>query len=465
LPPLFTNSKKTDKPSYTFNFQRLASQTISNKEIWQITYPIIFGNLAQTIIVFVNTVFLGHVGNAELGAAMMAGLYYLVFTTITQGFAVGVQIMVARRLGEGNLRRIGPVFEHGLMFTLFFGLFLLGVMAFFTEPFFSKIIHSPAIYASALEFMGFRQWGILFVSVNYLFRSLYIGLSNTKIITLTTLMMAVVNIFFDYALIFGHFGLPQLGVAGAGLSSVLAEVTATMVFFIYTFVKLPCKQYDLFRFKSFDVRLLGSVLRISLPTMMQRLISFGTWFLFFAMIEHLGEEAMAVSGIVRSVYMLCSISVFAYCATANTLTSRLIGANKTDEVRHTLLRIVRLSLLTLLPILLVFAIFPRQIAGLYTDDMMLAAQSVPALYTIYVGVLIMTAAMVYFEFVSGTGRTLIALLMETGVLFFYILYIYMATEKLHLPIRWVWCSEWVYSILILVASLLFMRFYPWKKRQ
>jgi Na+-driven multidrug efflux pump len=126
---------------------------------------------------------------------------------------------------------------------------------------------------------------------------------------------------------------------------------------------------------------------------------------------------------------------------------------------------VRLSLLTLLPILLVFAIFPRQIAGLYTDDMMLAAQSVPALYTIYVGVLIMTAAMVYFEFVSGTGRTLIALLMETGVLFFYILYIYMATEKLHLPIRWVWCSEWVYSILILVASLLFMRFYPWKKRQ
>ena len=73
--------------------------SVSHKEIWQITYPIIFGNLAQTIIVFVNTVFLGHVGNAELGAAMMAGLYYLVFTTVTQGFAVGVQIMVARRLG------------------------------------------------------------------------------------------------------------------------------------------------------------------------------------------------------------------------------------------------------------------------------------------------------------------------------------------------------------------------------
>ena len=84
--------------------------SVTNKEIWQITYPIIFGNLAQTIIVFVNTVFLGHVGKAELGAAMMAGLYYLIFTTILQGFSVGVQIMVALRLGEGNLKQIGSIF-------------------------------------------------------------------------------------------------------------------------------------------------------------------------------------------------------------------------------------------------------------------------------------------------------------------------------------------------------------------
>ena len=83
--------------------------SVSHKEIWQITHPIIFGNLAQTLIVLVNTIFLGHVGAAELGAAMMAGLYYLVFTTITQGFSVGIQIMVARRLGEGNIGRIGKI--------------------------------------------------------------------------------------------------------------------------------------------------------------------------------------------------------------------------------------------------------------------------------------------------------------------------------------------------------------------
>lgn len=438
--------------------------SVSHKEIWNITYPIIFGNLAQTIIVLVNTIFLGHVGTAELGAAMMAGLYYLVFTTVTQGFAIGVQIMVARRLGEGNVKQIGTIFEHGLVFTILLGLGILAFLHFFSTVLLGGIIHSQNICASALKFMDFRQWGILFVSVNYLFRSLYIGLSNTRIITYTTLAMAVVNIFFDYSLIFGHFGLPKMGVAGAGLSSVLAEISACVVFFVYTFGKLPYKDYELFTFKTFDWKLLRRILRISLPTMFQRLISFGTWFLFFAMIEHLGEQEVAISGIVRSVFLLCTLTVFAYGSCANTITSRLIGAGLQDEIAGTLKRILKISLLTLLPILLVFSIFPQQIASIYTDDALLAAHSVPALYVVYISSIMMAVAMVYFEFVSGTGRTMTALILEGVVLIFYVVYIYLATEVFHFAIQFVWTADWVYSFLLMVGSVGFMRFSKWKQK-
>ncbi len=438
--------------------------SVSHKEIWNISYPIIFGNLAQTIIVLVNTIFLGHVGAAELGAAMMAGLYYLVFTTVTQGFAVGVQIMIARRLGEGNIRQIGTIFEHGLAFTILLGLGMLAFMHFFTTVLLGGIIHSPNICASALKFMNFRQWGIIFVSVNYLFRSLYIGLSNTRIITYTTLAMAVVNIFFDYSLIFGHFGLPEMGVAGAGLSSVLAEITACIVFFIYTFGKLPYKDYELFSFKTFEWKLLGRVLHISLPTMFQRLISFGSWFLFFAMIEHLGEQEVAISGIVRSVFLLCTLTVFAYGSCANTVTSRLIGAGRKEEVAGTLRRILKLSLLTLLPILVVCAIFPQQIASIYTDDAILAAHSVPALFVVYISSIMMAVAMIYFEFVSGTGRTMTALILESVVLVFYVIYIYLVTEVFHFAIQFVWTADWVYSFLLMIGSVGFMRLSNWKQK-
>jgi len=206
------------------------------------------------------------------------------------------------------------------------------------------------------------------------------------------------------------------------------------------------------------------VLKISLPTMFQRLISFGIWFLFFILIEHLGERQIGISGIVRSVYMLCTISVFAYSATANTLTSRLMGAGKQNEIPRTLWRILKMSWLTLLPILLFFAIFPKQIASIYTSDAMLAAQSVPALYVIYIAAIIMTPAMIYFEFISGTGNTLKALLLETCVLVFYVFYIFMAAHKFQFAIQWIWCSEWVYSTLMLIISLCYLKFANWRTK-
>ena len=71
---------------------------------------------------------------------------------------------------------------------------------------------SPNIYAAAVEYMDYRHYGIIFVCFNFLFRSLYIGLFDTKVISFTTAIMAMVNIFLDYVLIFGKWGFPEMGV-------------------------------------------------------------------------------------------------------------------------------------------------------------------------------------------------------------------------------------------------------------
>ena len=72
-----------------------------------------------------------------------------------------------------------------------------------------------------MEYMNYRHYGIIFVCFNFLFRALYIGLSNTKVISFSTLLMAVVNIFLDYVLIFGKWGFPHMGVGGAAFASVV----------------------------------------------------------------------------------------------------------------------------------------------------------------------------------------------------------------------------------------------------
>lgn len=81
----------------------------TNKEIWNVSYPIFLGLLAQNIINVTDTAFLGRVGEVELGASAMGGLFYICVFTIAFGFSVGSQILIARRNGEGRYKDVGPV--------------------------------------------------------------------------------------------------------------------------------------------------------------------------------------------------------------------------------------------------------------------------------------------------------------------------------------------------------------------
>lgn len=439
--------------------------SIKNKVIWSIAYPIIFGNLAQTLITLTDTAFLGRVSPVALGASMMAGIYYYVFSTLAWGFSIGVQIIVARRLGEGKLNRIGVIFEHGIVFVFLLSTGLFLIQHYFSEYLLEKVIQSPNIYAAAMEYMNYRHYGIIFVCFNFLFRALYIGLSNTKVISFSTILMAGVNIFLDYVLVFGKWGFPQMGVGGAALASVCAELSALVFFIFYTLLRLPLKTYALFAFHKLEGWLMKSILKLAFPTMIQKLLSFGTWFIFFVLVEHMGELPIAISGIIRSAYMLIMIPVFAFGATANTLTSRLIGAGKQAEVMSTILKTWKLSFVCILPVLLCSIFFPYSILSIYTDDVSLAAASVPTLYIICIASVSMSFGMTFFEAVSGTGNTIHALWLEFMVLLAYTFSVWFFAYKIGTRVEWVWTSEITYGTIIGLVSLLYIQYAPWQKKR
>ena len=441
----------------------MIKSSISNKEIWRIAYPIMLGNLAQTIITFTDTAFLGHLGTVELSASMMAGLYYFVFTTLAMGFAVGIQIFIARRYGEGDYKRIGVVFQHGAHFVLALGVVLFCILFFFSHRLLQVIIKSENIRAAANEYLRFRQFGIFFVVFNFLFRSFYVGISSTQVITFSTLIMAVVNIFFDWALIFGNAGLPEMGVGGAALASLMAEITAFCFFWIYTFFKIPHEEYGMFRWHKMEPQLLGDLLKVAFPSMIQRLFSFGAWFIFFVMIEKMGETAIGVSSVVRSTYMILIIPGIAFSATANTLTSRIIGEGRSSEVMATLWKVVKNSALCALVLVAVVAVVPSWVLHIYTDDAALAQAAIPSVYVICVATLLGTFSMTFFEAVSGTGNTAAAMALEFGILIVYIIYVFLLSKTS--TIAWVWTAEWLYNISIGLISMVYLMKADWARKR
>lgn len=438
--------------------------SISTKEIWRIAIPIMIGNLAQTLITFTDTAFLGHLGVVALGASMMAGLFYFVFTTMAMGFAIGIQIIVARRFGERQYEKIGSIFQHGAFFIFLFGIILFMIMRIFSSSLLDFIVDSENIYAGAMEYMSYRQYGIIFVCFNYLYRSLYVGLSNTKVITFSTIIMATVNIIMDYALIFGKIGLPEMGIGGAALASFMAEVTATVFFTLYTYIALGKKNYGLFKRHHFDKDLTFNIFKIAGPTMFQKLFSFSAWFIFFILVEKMGEEAIGVSSIVRSVYMIMFIPVFGFLSTSNTLTSRIIGAGHAGEVMNTLYKVTLNCILCCIPFIIICAVFPMSVMKIYTEDLALAQLAIPSIYVICGAIAFQAVGSIFFEAVSGTGNTNAALWLEFGILLIYIGFIWMMTH-LTTKVEFVWTCEYVYGGLIALVSYLYVKYANWQKKR
>lgn len=437
----------------------------TNKEIWRVTYPIFLGLLAQNVINVTDTAFLGRVGEVALGAAAMGGLLYICVYTIAFGFSVGSQILIARRNGEGNYRAVGPIMWQGTAFSFGMAVCLLILMYFSAAPLIRLLITSDSIYGATYEFFTWRIWGFLFAFVNVMFRGLYIGITRTKVLTMNAVVMALVNVVLDYALVFGELGLPEMGVRGAALASVIAEASSLIFFLLYTYYKVDLKKYGLNRFGQFDLSMVLRILRISCFTMVQYFLAMAIWFVFFMALERLGQRQLAVANIVRSVYVVLLIPVQALSTTANTLVSNLIGAGGSSGVVTLLHKISRMSFLIMVVCVGLCVASPGSILSVYTNEEVLLVESVSALYVVCGAMLIASLANVYFNGISGTGNTQAALVLEVFVQVFYALYIIIVGMVIQAPVDVCFTTEVIYYVLMLGSSLIYLKKAKWQNKK
>jgi putative MATE family efflux protein len=305
----------------------MPTQRYKITDIWKIALPIMIGGIAQNLVTVTDTAFLGQLGEIELGAAGNAGILYLLFVITGMGFTSGAQIIIGRRNGEKNFNQIGGLIDQSFYFIIPLGLVLIGILYFIMPYALKGIIHSSQIYEASTEYLKFRSFGIVFAFCTFILNSFYIGTTNTKILIVSTFIMAAVNVTLDYGLIFGNLGLPEMGIRGAALASVIAEFTACTFLLIYTFRKVDLEQYQLFKFLKPNKEKLLRILKVSFPIMLQSFITLGSWYIFFSLIEGMGEEDLAVSHIIRSIYMVMMIPMFGLSTAANTITINLLGEN------------------------------------------------------------------------------------------------------------------------------------------
>lgn len=423
------------------------------------------GLLAQNIVQLTATYFLGRVGGIEQSAVGLAGIYYIACFTICFGFSIGAQIMISRRNGEQNFDRIGTIVTQGLMF-----LFALAFVLYFASAYISKhvlpdYLNSTEVYEALDTYLSWRTYGFFFAAINVMFRAFYVGIARTKVLTINAIVMALVNLFFDYTLIFGNWGFPELGVAGAGIAAVLSEIASVLFFVIYTFITVDLKKYGFTRIR-FQFFIIKNILKISAFTMVQFLISMSTWFIFFIAIEKQSTQALEITNIVRNFYMIFFIPLNAFATAANTLVGNTMGKGMLSDVIPLIKRISKLSLAMIVAIGLITAFGAEFWISIIApqDDPELVHLTVAPLLVV-IGVLpICSISTVVFNAISGTGNTRAALILEMITLVLYIVYIYVVVINIQASVAVCWLTELIYWGFLLIFSVLYFKYAKWQTK-
>ena len=438
--------------------------TYSYRNIWRVAYPILISLVMEQMIGLTDTAFLGRVGEVELGASAIAIVYYMVLFMIGFGFSIGAQIIIGRRNGEGNFRDTGKIFWQGLYFVMGLSGVLIALSELFSPWLMRMMVSSEAVYGAALSYVRWRLPGMVFAFATAMFRAFYVGTTQTKTLTLNSIVMVASNVLFNWILIFGHFGLPAMGITGAAIGSSLAELVSLIFFIIYTKVSCDRQKYGLDKPASLDRAELRGMMPVCTWTMIQHTISVSTWFIFFLYIEHLGERALAISNIARGASGIIWVVLQAFSSTCSTLVSNIIGEGHQDKVMSLVKRILKLSYGIVSVMILIFCLFPQAIARIYTDIPAVIAASAPALIVMSTSYLLNVGGQVFFLAVSGTGSTRTAFRLELVALVVYMVYCTVIIEWLKADVALCWTAEHVYAGMLLLCSWLYMRSGRWKNR-
>lgn len=434
----------------------------SYRQILFMALPITLAMLVPQINFITNNIFLGMLGEQELASAGITGVYYLIFAVIGNGLNNGLQALIARRAGQNLPKEIGRLFFNGVWVALGIAAIGIGITYLFAPMIMHAFIHDDLIAEEVTNFLLIRIWGLPFLYLYVMRNALLVGTNQTRYLVWGTLAEALVNIFLDYTMIFGHFGFPAIGFNGAAYASIIAEASGLFVIYAVIHFKGIHKSFAFFEQTKIDWSMIRLILTMSAPLIVQFAISIASWEFFYILVEHHGARALAISNTMRNIFGLFGIFCWAFASTTNTMVSNIIGQGRIDEVMPLIMRVVKMSLGISFFIFIILNLVPEFFLSFYSQGEEFIEEAIPIVRIVSVALLMMSFGTIWLNAVTGTGNSRVNLMIELITIVIYVAYVYLVLEYWELSIGWGWGSEWVYWISMFSMAFAYMKSGRWK---
>lgn len=327
--------------------------------------PIVAGALATNLMSFVDTLMVGHLGDSALGGVGIGGQLFFLLLAIALGLAAGIQAMVARRVGEKRLDLTGKVLNAGVLLAALFALPLIALGYLSMPVTFGVINDDPLVIEEGLAYLSTRMPSLFFIGINVAFRSYWIGVSLAKWSMVSIITLSLANILFNYMLIFGNFGAPQMGVAGAGLGSTLAVLVGLLVNVGFAF-KYARKNGFLSGLP--ERQQIKTIVKVSYPeSLRQVLFSLGV-VLMYVLIGQIGTRELAAFHVIISICLIAYMPHIGIGGAATTLVGEALGRTDVGDAKTWGWQVSNVGLVVLTALGITVALFPKTLLGLFLVD-------------------------------------------------------------------------------------------------
>lgn len=325
--------------------------------------PLIGSHIAQFSITITDTIMLGWYGIEELAAVTLAGSFWFLLFIIGSGFAFAVSPMVASAQSSGKVTQIRRITRMGMWISMIYGAAMFPLL-YWSAPLLRAIGQDPHISELAQAYLRIAYWGMFPALMVMVLKNYLSGLERAGIVLWITIITLIANGFLNYALIFGNWGAPELGVKGAAIASVLVQIIGFLVLVIYIHKKLP--EHAMFqRFWHSDREAIAEVFRMGWPIGITLLAESGLFSASAVMVGWIGTSELAAHGIALDI---AALSFMVHVGLSNAATVRAgqaYGIKDERNLKKGALVIIAMSVCVSVLVVILFLGIPETLVGLF----------------------------------------------------------------------------------------------------
>lgn len=375
------------------------------KAVLLLAWPIIVEMLLQSTVGIADTAMVGRLGPASIAAVGLGNQFIMFLLTIFAAVRTGVTVLVARTIGAKDFKGANDAARQALIVTLFFGLFVAFIGIFFPEAGYRMLGAGEDVIAVGAGYMRWRALAALFACIIMVVTGILRGCGDTLTAMKVNVSVNLINIFFNWVLIFGNLGFPKLGTAGAGAATMFARLIGAALMISVLFkgkVNVQLKKTDSFKLHTPTLKRLFS---IGIPAGIEQIFMRGAQLFFTMIVTNLGTAMYAAHQVVLRADSLAFMPGFGFSVAATALVGQNLGAKQPDEAKRAgkITMYMAIALMTAVGILLF--IFARQAMIFFTNDIEVIEAGIPILKMMAFSMPFMAVARVSAGALRGAGDT------------------------------------------------------------